>query len=87
MYKRAENREELIRILDKAFATRTRSEWEKRLKENNCIYDRVQSSTEVVQDPQALANNFFTSIHHPDAGDMQLLNTPVKFEQNPASIR
>ncbi len=36
-------------------------------------------------DPQALANDFFVEIDHPVAGRLKLVNTPVKFRQNPAS--
>lgn len=87
MEMREQNCEELIRILDEIFATRNRDEWEKRLKENNCIYGLVQTPLEVIADPQALANNFFAEINHPAIGEMKLVTTPVEFHQNPASIK
>ena len=87
MEKRAENCEELIRILDEVFATRNLVEWERRLRENDCIYSRVATPDEVITDPQALANDFFAEVHHPEIGEMKLVNTPVKLHQNPASIR
>lgn len=87
MDRRAENCEELIRILDDIFASKNRDEWEKRFRENNCIYGLIQNAVEVTTDPQALANDFFAEINHPLAGRMKLVNTPVKFRQNPASVR
>jgi len=84
---RERNCEELIRILDEIFASRDLKEWEKRLTENNCIYGRIQVPEEVVTDPQALANNFFVDVDHPVAGTMKYVATPVKFNQNPASVR
>ena len=87
MNTREQNSEELIRILDEIFATRTMQEWEKYLTENDCIYGRAQTPTEVTTDPQALANDFFPEIEHPVAGHMRLIASPVKFCQNPASIR
>ena len=84
---RLENCEELIRILDEVLASRNRGEWEKRFRENNCIYGRVETPVEVINDPQAVANDFFAEINHPVAGEMKLVATPVKFRQNPASVR
>ena len=84
---RRENSEEVVRILDEAFATRSRGEWEKCLKDNNCIYGRPQTPTEVTTDPQALANNFFATVEHPAVGELKLVTTPVDFTQNPASVR
>jgi CoA:oxalate CoA-transferase len=73
--------------MDEIFASKNREEWEKRFRQNNLIYGRVQAPVEVTTDPQALANNFFAEIHHPVAGQMKLVTTPVKFCQNPASLR
>lgn len=87
MEKREENCEELIRLLDEIFATRDRGEWQKRLKENKCIHGLVQTPSEVITDPQAIANNFFSEVYHPAGGMMKLVNTPVNFSQNPASVR
>ena len=84
---RSENCEELIRILDEVFASRNRDEWEKHLREHNCIYGRVETPAEVTSDPQAVANDFFANIEHPAAGEAKLVATPVKFRQNPASVR
>ena len=85
--KREENSQELIRILDEIFATKNRDEWEKLFKENDCIYGRIETTTEVTTDPQAIVNNFFPTLNHPAAGELKLVNTPVKFIQNPISIR
>lgn len=87
MDKRSENCMELIRMLDEVFAGRTRDEWEKRLREGDFIYGRIQSPGEVTTDPQAIANDFFAELDHPAAGPMKLVNTPVKFRQDPASVR
>jgi crotonobetainyl-CoA:carnitine CoA-transferase CaiB-like acyl-CoA transferase len=83
---RAQNIEDLIRELDETFATRTMDEWEGWFREKNIIYGKVQMPTEVIEDPQALANNFFSEIDYGTA-KMKLVNTPVNFHQNPASIR
>ena len=84
---RAENAEALIKILDDLFASRDRADWEKRLKNNHCIFGRIATPEEVIRDPQAEANKFFTELEHPQAGKVKFVNTPVKFLQNPASLR
>lgn len=84
---RRENCEELIHIIDEVLATRTMVEWEKRFKEHDCMYGRVQTPVEVTTDPQALANDFFVEVEHSSAGKIRLVSTPVKFSQNPATIK
>jgi crotonobetainyl-CoA:carnitine CoA-transferase CaiB-like acyl-CoA transferase len=86
MEARRENCEELIRIIDEVLASKTMDEWDRRFREHNCIYGRVQSPAEVINDPQALANDFFVDLPHP-AGKFKVVATPVKFRQNPASVK
>jgi crotonobetainyl-CoA:carnitine CoA-transferase CaiB-like acyl-CoA transferase len=86
MEARRKNCAELIRILDELFATKTIEEWEDILKGYDFIYSRIQSPEEVVKDPQALVNNFFVDLHHP-AGGINIIATPVTFNQNPAEVK
>jgi len=79
--------EELIGIFDEIFATKTIKEWEKNFKENGIIYGVVQSPMEVTQDPQALANDFFADLDSLELGKIKVVTPPVKFSQNPASVR
>ncbi|MFC2006387.1 CaiB/BaiF CoA transferase family protein, partial [Chloroflexota bacterium] len=87
METREEYCKELICILDEVLAAKNMKEWESCFRENNCIYGRVQTPVEVTTDTQAITNHFFTKIHHPVGGEMELVATPVNFRQNPASIR
>jgi crotonobetainyl-CoA:carnitine CoA-transferase CaiB-like acyl-CoA transferase len=83
---RKENTEELVRILDEAFRSKTIDEWEGTFKEHKFIFSVIQSPDEVITDPQAIANEFFTEISHPE-GNIKLISTPVRFVQNPALVR
>ncbi|MEE8419527.1 MAG: CoA transferase, partial [Dehalococcoidales bacterium] len=83
---RMENNEELIRILDEIMATRTGDEWEQAFRRENVIYGRVASPEEVVNDPQAIENNFFAEVDHP-LRKIKLVTTPVNFTQNPAVFK
>ncbi len=80
---RMENNEELIRIIDEILASRTGDEWEKAFRRETVIYGRVKSPDEVVNDPQALENNFFAEFDHP-LRKIRLVTTPVNFTQDPA---
>lgn len=86
MLMRAQHCEELVRILDELFASKEREEWEKRFRENNCIYARVQTPDEVITDPQAVANDFFAEMDYPGVGAMKYVTTPIKFQQNHVSF-
>jgi crotonobetainyl-CoA:carnitine CoA-transferase CaiB-like acyl-CoA transferase len=78
---RRENREELIALLDDIFAQRTLDEWAPTLDEHRCIWAPAQTVREAVADPQSRARCSFTKIDHPVVGEMELVDTPVKFSR------
>ncbi len=84
---RAQNAKELVAILDQKFATKTRDEWFKILKEAGCIYTPIQTPSEVSNDLQALANNYFTEADHPVWGKINMVGFPWDFSETPASWR
>jgi crotonobetainyl-CoA:carnitine CoA-transferase CaiB-like acyl-CoA transferase len=84
---RRENCEELIHIIDEVLTSKTMKEWEERFRANNCLYGRVQTPLEVIDDPQALANSFFEEVDYSNTGKIRLVTTPIKFSKNPASLR
>ncbi|MBI2830361.1 MAG: CoA transferase [Chloroflexi bacterium] len=83
---RTQHCEELIRILDEIFASKTIDEWEALCRKYRLIYSRIKTPAEVIVDPQALANDCFVDLPHP-AGTMKVIASPVKFRQNPASVK
>lgn len=83
---REQNCEELVGILDRVIASRDMAEWERRFRENKCIYGRVQTPTDVVNDVQAKENGFFAEVRLPQ-GDLKLVTTPVNFSDAPATLR
>jgi len=84
---RGEHAEELIAIMDKRFLTKTREEWFKIFKKEGIIYTPIQSPREVVDDPQALANDYVTWFDHPVLGRTKMVGFPWDFNQTPASVR
>jgi len=76
---RVEHREELIVMLDELFAQRTLDEWTPRLDEHSLIWAPAKTLGEVLADPQTRARAAFTKIEHADAGEIEIVDTPVKF--------
>jgi CoA:oxalate CoA-transferase len=87
MEARGKNSRELIEILDEKFASKTRDEWMKQLKEAGCICTPIQSLTEVTLDPQAYANHYMIEVDHPDVGKLKQVGFPWDFSETPASWR
>ncbi|HEX2964269.1 MAG TPA: CoA transferase [Syntrophorhabdaceae bacterium] len=84
---RGKNARELVTILDQRFALRTRDEWMQILKKEGCICTPIQSPLEVSNDPQALANNYFIDVQHPDWGKIKMVGFPWNFSETPAQWR
>lgn len=80
------SREELIKKIDDIVITKTLKEWEAIFRGTKVIYGKVLTPLEVVNDPQAMVNDFFVDLHHPTSNAMTVA-TPVKFDQNPSEVR
>jgi formyl-CoA transferase len=84
---RQQHRDVLSPMLNEVFASRTYAEWETRLRGENLMYGPILSPEQVIEDPQALVNGFFTEVDQPGVGTFRTINSPNKFVQNPASIK
>lgn len=87
MDNRTKNCQELIRLLDSAFATKTRDEWTKIFKKNEVIFAPVNTIPELTQDPQAIANDYITEFDHPSWGRTRTIGFPIGLSRTPLSIR
>ena len=56
---RQQHRDVLTPMINEAFLPRTYAEWEERLRAENLMYGPILSPEQVIEDPQALANDFF----------------------------
>jgi crotonobetainyl-CoA:carnitine CoA-transferase CaiB-like acyl-CoA transferase len=83
--RRAENSAALIAILDEVFLTKTLDEWKPRLGE--VPFAPAQDLLEVINDPQARANDFFVTFDHPTYGRIEVIANPVKLSKTPATVR
>jgi len=88
MITRGTNSTTLIEILDAAFATRTFDDWSKALDEGgDFIFTRVNSVSDLPDDPQVRANDMIAQVEHPNLGTLEMLNLPVKFSETPSEIQ
>ncbi len=85
--KREENNKVLISIINEAISKKTLEEWKGIFGRHDIIYEKAQSITELVKDPQAVESEFFAEFKHPSGKDMKLVNSFAKFSETPASIR
>ncbi len=84
---RGRNASELVSILDQRFLSRSRDEWIRILTEEGCIFTPVQTPLEVSNDEQAIANNYFVRVPHPEWGEIKMTGFPWDFSETPASWR
>jgi len=82
-----DNAQELIPILDEAFAQRPAADWVRCLNEANVFATLVQDYEDVSRDPQALANDYIVDVPRPDGPPVRMVSTPVQLSKTPARIR
>jgi crotonobetainyl-CoA:carnitine CoA-transferase CaiB-like acyl-CoA transferase len=83
---RRENLRELIPALDAIFATRSREDWGEALDREGMWWAPVQTTDELLADPQAWAGGGFVDV--PDGSSSQtMINTPVDFLGTPGAPR
>lgn len=85
---REENCEELASIMDKIFATRPGSEWMRILKEaGDIVCTPVQTISDLLNDPQVLANNYIVDCNHEVLGPVKVTGIPVQFSKTPGVVK
>ena len=79
--------EGLVPILGRLFATRSREEWIKILREHDIPYCPVNSMLDLASDPQVVENDYIIDFDHPSLGRVKLPGFPVWFGKTPLSVR
>ena len=82
-----ENNFALFDILEEVFKSRTLDEWKPRLDEVGAPWSHVQNLLEVINDPQARANDFFVPLKHPAFGEIEIVANPAKLSMTSAMVR
>jgi crotonobetainyl-CoA:carnitine CoA-transferase CaiB-like acyl-CoA transferase len=81
---RIKNIDELYALLDDCFLGKTTAAWMEVLEAHDMICAPVQDFETLINDPQALANEYITSVEHPTAGTTPIVGFPWKFSETPA---
>jgi crotonobetainyl-CoA:carnitine CoA-transferase CaiB-like acyl-CoA transferase len=77
----------LVAELDRIFATRPLDEWGAILDDAGMWWAPVQTTEEVVRDPQAAAAGAFVDVPMPDGTSARMVATPVDFSETRWQIR
>jgi crotonobetainyl-CoA:carnitine CoA-transferase CaiB-like acyl-CoA transferase len=78
---RREHSAALVAALDAIFATRPLGEWGEILDREGMWWAPVQTTDEVVTDPQAIAAGAFVDVPLPDGGSVRMVASPVDFSE------
>jgi len=79
MRARRENCPELVALLDEIFATRPLAEWGPIFDRVDLWWAPVQTTEEVIRDPQAIAAGAFVDVPQPDGTSIRGVASPVDF--------
>jgi crotonobetainyl-CoA:carnitine CoA-transferase CaiB-like acyl-CoA transferase len=77
---RRENYEALEKILAPTFAKRPRAEWLQRLELNDVPVSPIYNMAEVLTDPQVRHLDLIENAEHPQAGKLQFVGGPVRYD-------
>lgn len=84
---RSRNREALLAQIEPIIAARPSAHWVAALQAVGIPVGRINDMADVFQHPQLKHNGMVVEMQHPVAGNIRLLNHPVKLSANPSSIR
>ena len=72
-------RDEIDKIFSDIMKTRTTEDWEQFFTENDVWYAPVNDYDAVANDPQVKWNEMIVTTDHPDAGEIKLINHPLRY--------
>jgi crotonobetainyl-CoA:carnitine CoA-transferase CaiB-like acyl-CoA transferase len=78
---RTANSDACVAELQKTFADRTLSQWRTRLETMAGPWAVVQNQLEVLDDPQARANDYLSEVEHPTGQVITVVRAPVAFDE------
>lgn len=84
---RLENSEALNRELGEVFRQKNQQEWFASLSPRGVMIGPVYNLDQLFQDPQVLQDQIVEEIHHPTAGSVKLLRTPIGLSATPLKIK
>lgn len=80
---RYENREEFIDVLEEIFKNRPALEWAALFEKAGIPSGPVNSLADAAEDPDILANDYITTLEHPDLGPLPVVGTGIHLSETP----
>jgi crotonobetainyl-CoA:carnitine CoA-transferase CaiB-like acyl-CoA transferase len=84
---RAQRRDELTEILQRAFRTRPTAEWDPRFAKAGALFSPINSFSDILESEQVRSNEMTLEIEHPAAGRLRQVAPPIKMSATPADVR
>jgi crotonobetainyl-CoA:carnitine CoA-transferase CaiB-like acyl-CoA transferase len=84
---RAHNNEACVGVLDEIFASRTFEEWKQALLEVDGVWAPVQTVSELLEDPQVLANGYLREVEVASGETFRMVSSPLQFNEEPPDLR
>jgi len=81
------NREILIERLQEFLKKQTTEYWNKELETSKVPYGPINNMKQTFEDPQVIHRKMVEEVEHPINGKMKLVGLPVKYSENPCTIR
>ncbi|MDA1148227.1 MAG: CoA transferase [Chloroflexi bacterium] len=86
-FDRANNKDELVGLLEALFLEHTQEEWCARLEEHDVPHAPALDYEGVAAHPQFWANGYLQKIDHPRFGEMTVVGPPVQLSETPSAIQ
>ena len=83
---RAQNSVECVGLLDEIFASRTFEEWKSVLLDVKGVWAPVQTAQEILEDPQAVANDYMREVEAASGAKFRMVASPIQFDEEPADL-
>ena len=84
---RAQNNEACVGILDEIFASRTLDEWKQALLSVDGVWAPVQTVSELLEDPQVLANGYLREVEVASGETFRMVASPLQFNEEPPDLQ
>jgi formyl-CoA transferase/CoA:oxalate CoA-transferase len=84
---RVRNREELVKLLEAFFASKSSKEWLEIISAAGVPCGPIYGLSEVFTDPQVLHRQMLEEVEHPKLGRTRVVGVPIKLSLTPASVR
>lgn len=81
--KRAQRSAELVKLLDEIFVTRPLEEWAPRFDREDVWWAPVQTTADLLKDPQVRAAGVFMDVPTPEGGKVEMVASPIDFSGTP----